>query len=250
MKKTLFVSVALLVLMISTAIASPDGYVKCANEGDTVNFKQLVNVKYGANGIYAEKFNVTGDVVFTNDFFGDPIYGVFKEGFYKNVTVNKIEPVAPKVLEKPKSNGISHATRERRNKAQGKETFPVIELAANHSGTYLESKNPKSILKYIFVSENEVSGRVQLTTINGIDYFKPRLANASYFQIIKYGMKSKDLGNLFVGFSCTKDSKFYQLNKGIWEEIRFVQWIDQEKVCYADTNELNEIVTNFAVVSN
>ena len=64
----------------------PSGYNWCANEGNTVNFTQPVNVAFGANGSYNYKYNVTGNITFDNASFGDPIPGVRKAGYYKYVT--------------------------------------------------------------------------------------------------------------------------------------------------------------------
>ncbi len=63
----------------------PAGYTKCTNEGGSCNFSTKVDVAYGANGKFNYKYGVTGTIVFNNANFGDPIPGVPKGGYYKNV---------------------------------------------------------------------------------------------------------------------------------------------------------------------
>lgn len=59
-----------------------DGFQKCCDEGSSENFSNRVDVAYGANGQYVFRRGVTGNVRFTNDFFGsDPIPGVEKIGY-------------------------------------------------------------------------------------------------------------------------------------------------------------------------
>ncbi len=59
------------------------GYVRVADEGQSYNFSQLVDVAYGANGKFAYHRGVTGTVSFNNTTFGDPNYGTFKAGYYR-----------------------------------------------------------------------------------------------------------------------------------------------------------------------
>jgi len=61
----------------------PPGYIWCANEHDTVKFDHPVDVAYGKNGKYYFQTGVSGDVTFDNPRFGDPLFGVFKAGYYK-----------------------------------------------------------------------------------------------------------------------------------------------------------------------
>jgi predicted neuraminidase len=58
------------------------GYTWRADEGDTKTFDSPVDVAYGAQGKYNFKYGVTGPVTFDNNTFGDPIYGLPKEGFW------------------------------------------------------------------------------------------------------------------------------------------------------------------------
>ncbi len=59
----------------------PEGYQWCSGEGRTVNFSTPVNVAFGANGKYNYKENVTGNITFDGNTFGDPIEGVHKYGY-------------------------------------------------------------------------------------------------------------------------------------------------------------------------
>lgn len=61
----------------------PAGYIRCATEGDVVNFPHPVDVAYGADGSYYFEENVTGNVTFDDARFGDPSPGSTKSGYYR-----------------------------------------------------------------------------------------------------------------------------------------------------------------------
>jgi hypothetical protein len=62
----------------------PPGYLYACNENQSYNFgTAVVDVAYGLNGTYAYQTGVTGLVTFNNARFGDPLYGVFKAGYYR-----------------------------------------------------------------------------------------------------------------------------------------------------------------------
>ena len=63
----------------------PAGYTKCADEHQSFTLPGICNVAYGAKGIFAYKYNVKGTITFNNATFGDPVPGVFKAGYYKQV---------------------------------------------------------------------------------------------------------------------------------------------------------------------
>jgi len=65
------------------APVGPEGYIYCADEGESVTFDMVVNVAYGADGSFNYLYEVTGTIIFNNDTFGDPIYGTVKYGFYQ-----------------------------------------------------------------------------------------------------------------------------------------------------------------------
>ncbi|MEI6211067.1 MAG: Ig-like domain-containing protein [bacterium] len=67
----------------------PAGYTWCASESQSYTFTQTVDVAYGANGMFAYKYGVTGTIVFNNATFGDPINGESKAGYYKVVAGNQ-----------------------------------------------------------------------------------------------------------------------------------------------------------------
>jgi hypothetical protein len=62
----------------------PPGAIFACNENQSYNFgSSVVDVYYGKNGVYAEQKGVTGLVTFNNARFGDPLFGVYKSGYYK-----------------------------------------------------------------------------------------------------------------------------------------------------------------------
>jgi len=61
----------------------PPGYIYCADEHQTVTFEHPVDVAYGKNGHYYFEEGVTGTVHFDNSYFGDPLVGTFKAGYYR-----------------------------------------------------------------------------------------------------------------------------------------------------------------------
>lgn len=61
----------------------PPGYIRCATEGETVNFPHTVDVAYGRNGAFYYQTGVSGDVTFENARFGDPLVGMLKYGYYR-----------------------------------------------------------------------------------------------------------------------------------------------------------------------
>lgn len=66
---------------------TPPGYTKCANEGQSYTLPGVCDVAYGANGKFFYKYRVIGSITFNNATFGDPIPGVYKAGFYKQLPV-------------------------------------------------------------------------------------------------------------------------------------------------------------------
>ena len=63
--------------------ALPAGYIRCAVEGETVNFPYPVDVAYGRDGSFYYESAASGDVQFTNARFGDPLVGSLKFGYYR-----------------------------------------------------------------------------------------------------------------------------------------------------------------------
>jgi hypothetical protein len=62
----------------------PPGYLFACNENQSYNFgTAVVDVAYGKDGSYAYQTGVTGLITFNNARFGDPLYGVFKSGYYR-----------------------------------------------------------------------------------------------------------------------------------------------------------------------
>jgi hypothetical protein len=60
-------------------------WVFCANEGQTCTFTGTKEVRFGANGSYIYK-TLTNGIPCTTAYFGDPIYGVAKQCYYRDVT--------------------------------------------------------------------------------------------------------------------------------------------------------------------
>ncbi|MCP3668146.1 MAG: sialate O-acetylesterase, partial [Gammaproteobacteria bacterium] len=56
----------------STGSDGPVGYTRCAREGQSYSFTEVVDVAYGAWGKYYFKYGVTGKITFNNTTFGDP----------------------------------------------------------------------------------------------------------------------------------------------------------------------------------
>lgn len=61
----------------------PEGFIQCANEGETYTLSSLSDVAYGLDGRYHYLYNKAGKVTFNNETFGDSFVGVTKSGFYK-----------------------------------------------------------------------------------------------------------------------------------------------------------------------
>ena len=63
---------------------APSGYIYCAAENGSFTLPAKSHVAYGANGKYKYLFNQTGKITFNTTTFGsDPIFGVYKSGYYK-----------------------------------------------------------------------------------------------------------------------------------------------------------------------
>ena len=62
-----------------------NGYTFCAHEGSSLELTGFYDVAYGAKGCYSYLYNQSGFIKFDNNTFGDPIYGVKKEGYYKKI---------------------------------------------------------------------------------------------------------------------------------------------------------------------
>jgi hypothetical protein len=71
--------------LISSGVTGlPQGYIFACNENQSYNFgSAVVDVAYGKNGVYAFQTGVTGLITYNNARFGDPLYGVYKAGYYK-----------------------------------------------------------------------------------------------------------------------------------------------------------------------
>jgi len=65
------------------ATGLPPGYIYATGENNSFTFNGVVDLAYGANGSFAYQQNVSGNVVFNNARFGDPIVGTYKHGYYK-----------------------------------------------------------------------------------------------------------------------------------------------------------------------
>ncbi|MCX6751253.1 MAG: hypothetical protein NT161_00585 [Candidatus Nomurabacteria bacterium] len=78
----------------------PSGYTFCANEDQNLfninpircNFSGTRDVAYGANGIFVYMRNVTNGIDCSNRTFGDPIFGVVKACYIKNVDAVDANP--------------------------------------------------------------------------------------------------------------------------------------------------------------
>ncbi len=67
------------------AAGLPIGYIRSVGENQTAYFDSPVDVAYGANGQFAFRNNVSGNIRFDNATFGDPIVGTYKYGWYKPI---------------------------------------------------------------------------------------------------------------------------------------------------------------------
>lgn len=64
----------------------PVGYIKCTFDNGSINFNDIVDVAYGANGKFKFMTHVAGTIKFDSKTFGDPIPGVEKAGYYRVVS--------------------------------------------------------------------------------------------------------------------------------------------------------------------
>lgn len=78
--------------LLFSASEGPQGYLWCADDGDSFTFSNTVNVAYGAEGQFNYLYGVTGTITFNTATFGDPINGGTNAGYYKIVD---IEPPTP-----------------------------------------------------------------------------------------------------------------------------------------------------------
>lgn len=69
--------------LITRAADGPDGYVRCAGEGESIVLREARDVAYGAKGRFKFVANRSGAVTFDNTTFGDPIPGVPKAGYLR-----------------------------------------------------------------------------------------------------------------------------------------------------------------------
>lgn len=74
-----------LILPLDAGVAAdlPVGYILAASENASAYFPTPVDVAYGANGSYFYRASVSGNVMFDNGSFGDPIVGTSKFGYFK-----------------------------------------------------------------------------------------------------------------------------------------------------------------------
>jgi hypothetical protein len=74
-----------IVLPLDTGVATslPVGYIKACDENQSYNFTSPVDVAYGAAGSYYFRQAVSGNVIFNNANFGDPMAGAPKVGYYR-----------------------------------------------------------------------------------------------------------------------------------------------------------------------
>lgn len=61
----------------------PVVWTYCANEGQTCSFSGVRTVRYGADGTYNYRTNVSGSISCANSVFGDPTPGVVKKCDYQ-----------------------------------------------------------------------------------------------------------------------------------------------------------------------
>jgi Protein of unknown function (DUF1553)/Protein of unknown function (DUF1549)/Planctomycete cytochrome C/Concanavalin A-like lectin/glucanases superfamily len=70
----------------SGAADGPEGYVRCAREGESLVLREARDVAYGARGRFRFLAGRSGTVTFDNATFGDPIPGVAKVGYFKTAS--------------------------------------------------------------------------------------------------------------------------------------------------------------------
>jgi CSLREA domain-containing protein len=71
--------------LVYNAAPAPIGYTKCADEGQWCSFIGTKDVAYGANGRFFYRRGVTDGIDCSNEVFGDPLYGVVKACYIKDV---------------------------------------------------------------------------------------------------------------------------------------------------------------------
>ena len=75
-------------LAMQTGVGGNDisTYTACAGENGSFTLTGVCDVAYGANGSYVFRGGQSGTIAFNNATFGDPIVGVYKQGFYRTTT--------------------------------------------------------------------------------------------------------------------------------------------------------------------
>jgi hypothetical protein len=76
----------------------PAGYIEVGAEGSEWICKGETDVAYGVDGKFIIKTKQTGTVIFKNEFFGDPLQGATKRGYYKPPTVPVTPPIGPSIV--------------------------------------------------------------------------------------------------------------------------------------------------------
>jgi hypothetical protein len=75
-----------LALPLNTGVATglPPGYLFACNENQSYNFgTAVVDLAYGKSGTFAFETGATGWVTYNNARFGDPLWGVYKAGYFR-----------------------------------------------------------------------------------------------------------------------------------------------------------------------
>lgn len=74
-----------LTMPLNTGVTTnlPAGYLPSVEEGAIATFPTPVDVAYGADGYFYFKKDVSGDIRFDNQTFGDPIEGTIKAGYFR-----------------------------------------------------------------------------------------------------------------------------------------------------------------------
>ncbi len=136
-------------------------YEMVAKEGNTMTFKNPVDLAYGANGKFHFINNFTGTIKFDNKAFGgDPIDGVAKLGYVRYLSNNNQTNLATQNIEDYKRIAVENETR----------TFDQpVDLAYGAKGKYNFINNFTGTIRF----DNETFGSERIMGAPMAGYMKP-----------------------------------------------------------------------------
>jgi hypothetical protein len=129
--------------MLLSESEGPQGYLWCADDGDSFTFSNTVNVAYGAEGQFNYLYGVTGLVTFNTTTFGDPVSGAANAGYYKIVDIDAPIPNPMSWATPPTATSSSEITMTATTAtdANGVEYYFTCVIGDGHDSDWQSSAN-------------------------------------------------------------------------------------------------------------